>query len=209
MSFQISADSYVMPTSAGAYYCITSTQTDSARTILQKLLQQPSVPLLNNELISSWFPQNEQHGLQTLSHMQKLNWLQSCDQQQKVTQGSLEDLLPGMLKNLSSENKVLLADSLGFYLSSSGFPHETAEEISALSADLISLHQRHKGLLQGNLKLPSENWGLLDAAGYSQLGFWPLHIGEEVFSLVVSGMPRFEHTSFLDLVWTLHTRYAS
>jgi len=119
----------------------------------------------------------------------------------------MEESLPDILKLLSSENKALLADSQGFYLSSSGFTHEASEELSALSGDLGSLYSRHKGIIKGNLNIKSGAFALVDAAGYSQLGFWPLYIGDILFMLVVSGVPKFDQQAFVNLIWILHKRY--
>jgi len=63
-------------------------------------------------------------------------------------------------------------------------------------------------LLQGHLHLNSEAWGVIDAGGHSRLGIWPLHIGKYDFTLVMTGIPHFNHPNFVQLVWILMTRYA-
>ncbi len=209
MNFELQQESHLMPSPAGSYYCITSTSTNSARKLLRLLLQQETPPLITLEKLESWFSPDGEEGLQTLHHLQNLGWLQTMLNTDQVDKGALEDLLPGILEELSSDGKSLLIDSQGFCLSSVGFAHETAEEISALGADLVTLHDRHQGLLNNNLKFSSANWGLLDAAGHSQLGFWPLYIGKEVFSLAIANAPCLHRQAFLRLVWILHTRYAT
>ncbi len=209
MSYKLEQERYLMPSPAGAYYCITTKADNAARKLLRQFLQQQAAPLVTVELIETWFSPEQALGLQTLNYLQDLGWLQTMLVAEQVGQGSLETLLPDLLQPLSSETNALLTDSQGFCLSSVGFTHESAEEISALSADLVTLHGRHEGLLNNNLKLPSANWGLLDAAGHSQLGFWPLYIGKELFSLAIGGAPCLHHQAFMRLVWLLHSRYAS
>ena len=48
----------------------------------------------------------------------------------------------------------------------------------------------------------------MDAAGNSQLGFWPLFIDTQRFALILQGVPRFNQPVFTELVWALSTRYA-
>ncbi len=208
MSFQLQQESYLMPSPAGTYYCVAENSKNAARSLLRLLLLEDKVPLVTNELIESWFPDNVETGLQTLHHLQKLGWLQEMQGADQVNKKAFEDTLPAMLGNLSTDSKALLADSQGLCLASTGFVHESTEEISALGADLVILHSRHRGLLNSNLKYSSTNWGLLDAAGHSQLGFWPLYVGEELFSLAISSAPCLHHQAFFQLVWMLHNRYA-
>ena len=108
---------------------------------------------------------------------------------------------------LSSQSKVLLADTQGFYVCSQGFPHETAEELSALSADIASLQERHQRLVGNNLGLETSAWGLVEASGGSRIGFWPLFIGEQRFALIISGCPQFNQPALTSLVWALSKRY--
>ncbi|MFA5732666.1 MAG: roadblock/LC7 domain-containing protein, partial [Acidithiobacillus sp.] len=66
---------------------------------------------------------------------------------------------------------------------------------------------RHDRLLKNNLRVNTETWGLIDPAGRSELGFWPLFIGQQHFMLVISGTPRLQDQSFVTLVQDLDTRY--
>ncbi|MCP4432645.1 MAG: hypothetical protein GY806_16860 [Gammaproteobacteria bacterium] len=209
MSYTLDQESYLMPSPAGAYYCVMASVDNAARRLLRRFLSQESVALVTNELMQAWSAPEPELGLQTLHHLQGLGWLQTMPTAVEVDKGPLEDLLPRLLEQLSCEANALLTDSQGFCLTSVGFAHESAEEISALGADLVTLHSRHQGLLNNNLKMPASNWGLLDAAGHSQLGFWPLHIGQELFSLVIAGPPCLHRQVFMYLVWILHNRYAT
>jgi hypothetical protein len=109
---------------------------------------------------------------------------------------------------MSENGKVLLADMQGFYIASHGFPHEVAEELSGLSAELASIHERRSGLLMNNLGLVSNAWAIVDVFGNSQIGFWPLFIGKNRFVIAISGVPHFNQPEFVDLVWALSMRYA-
>ena len=117
-------------------------------------------------------------------------------------------MLPTLLSVLSGSNKALLADQQGFYLATYGFSHESAEELSALSADVASLYQRHSGLLKNNLGIDSSAWSIVDASGDSHMGCWPIFIGNQRFSLVLSGVPQMNQSAFTNLVWMLSKRYS-
>ncbi len=208
MSYEIINERYLNVTPAGAYYCMSSAESDLARNVLIKLLTLTTTMQASQKGFEDWFGSDSEQGIATLHHLQKLNWLTSSEEKLSCSSDKLEQVLPSLLGDLSSQQKVLLADSQGFYLSSVGFQHESAEELSALSAELISLQERHSGLLNRNLKFSSSSWGIINVAGHSQLGFWPLHVGKELFSLVIGGRPLLQHQSFLHLAWVLHTRYA-
>ncbi|MEJ2590775.1 MAG: hypothetical protein P8178_05120 [Candidatus Thiodiazotropha sp.] len=138
-----------------------------------------------------------------------MGWLSGVKETQAAPAGTLEDVLPGLLEQLSADGKALLADNQGFYLATSGFPHEAAESLSAVSADLSSLYERHRRLLANNLGQREQAWALTDAAGNSQLGFWPLFVGSQRFVLVIEGRPCFNQPAFRDLVWMLTLRYST
>ena len=161
------------------------------------------------ELLRQWLPSTpDVQIMELLYRMQQLGWIQGERGRRDAPQGSLETVLPGLLKQLSSSDKVLLADNAGFYVCNLGYPHETAEELSALSADIGNLYERHKGLLARNLGVRSEAWAIVNAAGSSEIGVWPLHIGSVRFSLIISGLSLFNQPAFTDLVWALSLRYA-
>jgi len=196
-------------TPAGAYQCASTDSTDPASKILAKLLGYRTCPPISAELINEWITIEMPAADKIIARMESIQWLECVNTPPSVDEGKLEDILPAILTPLSSDNKVLLADGQGFYICAVGIPHETAEELSALSADLSLLTERHQGLLKGNLNFSSSNWALVDAGGFSQLSFWPLRIDKEVFHLAIFGMPQLERNEFAQLVWLLHTRYAS
>ncbi len=206
--YRLTAERYVSPTPAGAYYAISGNSKDSARRFLFSLMQSPSTPLLTQEELTKLCGNDDiQESLELLHHVQKLGWIQAATEMQHAPQGTLEASLPGLLSKLSGSGKSLLADQQGLYLASHGFSHEAAEELSALSADLAALQQRHSGLLINNLGMNSAAWAIVNASGDSQMGFWPVFIGEHRFALVISGLPCLNQPAFTALVWTLSKRY--
>lgn len=199
---------YLYPTPAGAYYAIAGTEADKARQFLLRLLQEQQTPPLNIQHLLRVMDTDDQiKALELLHHCQKLGWVQGLEQAIQSPQTPLESLLPNLLERLSETGKVLLADEQGFYLASAGFPHEAAEELSALSADLASVYARRSGLLSNNLGTSSQAWGIVDAFGNSQIGFWPIFVGQHRFVVALSGIPHFNQDEFVTLVWALCVRY--
>jgi hypothetical protein len=62
-------------------------------------------------------------------------------------------------------------------------------------------------MLVNNLTIDSHAWAIVDAFGSSQLGFWPLFIGNSQFVITISGIPHFNRPDFVTLIWALSTRY--
>lgn len=207
-ALELVAGLFLYPTPAGAYYAVSAPDTDKPRRFLNRLLQQPTTPPLDSEHLQSLMASDDpQKALELLLHCQKLGWVQGVDQAFDSPRGALEEILPGLLAGVSENGKVLLADEQGFYLACSGFPHEVAEELSALSAELATVHQRRSGLLVNNLGISSHAWAIVDAYGNSQIGFWPMFVGTHRFVMAVSGVPHFNHPDFVSLAWALVTRY--
>jgi len=206
---------YIYPTPTGAYYAVSSTEDDKPRRFLKHLLQQRQTPSLTLENLlmlqkdSEGDSGDEETVFELLHHCQKLGWVQGLDAVKEFPQGALEDILPDFLKKISVGGKVLLADDQGFYLALSGFVHEVAEELSALGAEISTLHMRRSGLLMSNMGLGSHAWAVVNAAGKSQVGFWPVFIGKNRFVITVSGTPHFNQPEFVSLVWALSIRYSA
>lgn len=200
---------YLYPTPAGAYYAASSVESDKPRQCLKNILQQQQTPSLTIETLQSLMGHDdEKKCLELLHHSQKLGWIQGVNSARNYPSGALENILPQLLSSLSENGKVLLADQEGFYLVSSGFPHEVAEELSALSAEISTVHDRRSGLLRNNMGLGSNAWAVVDVFGNSHVGFWPLFIGKNRFVIAISGIPHFNQPDFVSLVWALSIRYA-
>jgi hypothetical protein len=200
---------YLHPTPGGAYHAVTTEAHTPTRQLIRALLQMESSPALTLAGLKDWSAlEDSEKACAALHRAQEAKWLQGLQMPLKCPDQPLSEILPGLLSQLSSQAKVLLADGQGFYLATHGFPHEVAEELSALSADLANLHERRSGLLLNNMGLNSSAWSIVDSAGNSKVGFWPLYLGKERFVLVAAGMPRFNHPDFVTLVWILSRRYA-
>ncbi len=206
--FKLIEGLYLYPTPAGAYQAVSAPESDKPRRFLQRLLQQPRTPALNLEQLCLLAEStDEAKVLELLHHCQILGWVQGVDGEISVPQGALEDIFPTLLAGISEDGKVLLADEQGFYLACSGFLHEVAEELSALSADLLTVHKRRSGLLINNLGINSHAWAIVNVFGCSQIGFWPLFIGGHTFVIAIAGIPHFNQAEFVSLIWILSTRY--
>ncbi|HED39842.1 MAG TPA: hypothetical protein ENJ13_05385 [Chromatiales bacterium] len=208
--YELDNEKFVLPSPAGVYYATASNQSDLSRGLLLALMTQVDSQPLTKEKLINWLSIDcIETTFELLHKIQQLGWLASSQEKQSAPAGALEEIIPPLLAVLSSSSKALLADQQGFNLASSGFTHEAAEELSALSADFVSLRMRHGTLLFNNLNIKTQAMGLIDAAGNSQLGFWPLYIGKHCFTLVMSGIPQFNQPAFTNLVWLLTNRYAA
>ncbi len=196
------------PTPAGAYYCVSGIQETPARKLLRSLLLGVSMPEFSLQNIQHMLNLDDKDDIiELILYCQKMDWLGGVEQSLDLPSGNLEEILPGLLRVLSDTHKVLLADTQGFYICAQGFTAETAEELSALSADIANMHDRHQNLIQDKLDLQTSAWSLVDAAGNSQIGFWPMFIGEQRFVLVIQGLPQMNQMQLTNLIWALYHRY--
>ncbi|MEE9327572.1 MAG: hypothetical protein V3U71_09785 [Cocleimonas sp.] len=208
-SFTLNNDLYINITPRGAYFATQDNSEDVTRNILLKLLEMDESPPLTEDTIVEICQDDVEDGSNLIHRMQKLGLVSGQKEIEVAPQQNLEDSLPELLGSLSNSKKVLLAEHSGLYLGASGFPHEAAEELAAISANLSEVYQRHKSLLQGNLGFNQHAWGLVDAAGNSEVGFWPLYIGYNQFALVIHGMPQLNRPAFKNLIWSLMRRYGA
>lgn len=207
--YTLTGEFYLHPTPAGAYYAASRPTPEPARAFLQRLIREPETPRLTTELLMQWTGQGEQDALEFVYRLQSSGFVQGLPVRVAVPPERIEALLPPLLAQLSDEGRAILAEKRGLYLGTAGFAHETSEELAALGADLATVHERHSKLLHGNMRLRSDGWGMVNASGYSEIGFWPLYFGEDYFILVVGGLPRFNQEAFTTLLWTLGVRYGS
>lgn len=201
---------YLSVTPYGAHYAVSDASRDPFRDPLIALMSQPRSPLLTEQAARDWCAtQDLQQALSALERLQSLAMVQGEPTSSEAPSGSLEQVLPPLLPALSEQGKALLADGQGFYLAVAGFRHETAEELAALSADIATLHARHSRLLANNLGIRETSWAVVDVAGASRIGIWPLHLAGQRFSLVIAGRPRLYQPDFARLVWALQLRYGA
>ena len=205
--YTLTGDFFLHPTPAGAYYAASRPERDPARTFLQRLMREQQTPRLSTALVQDWMSLGEQDALEFIYRLQSSGFIQGLPVQVEVPPDRIESLLPPILSQLSDEGRAILAEKRGLYLATAGFAHEQSEELAALGADLANVQERHAKLLHGNMRLRSDGWGLVNASGYCDIGFWPLYLGTEYFILVVGGMPHFNQEAFTTLIWTLGVRY--
>jgi hypothetical protein len=190
--YTLTGEFYLHPTPAGAYYAASRPTRDPARLFLQRLLRESETPRLTADLVQDWMSMGQQDALEFIYRLQSSGFVQGLPMHVEVPPDSIEAMLPPLLAQLSDEGKAILADKRGLYLGTAGFAHE-----------------RHARLLHGNMRLRSDGWGMVNAAGYCEVGFWPLYFGDDYFILIVNGMPRFNQEAFTTLVWTLGVRYGN
>ena len=186
---------FLLPTPAGAYFAAAAQAEDRLRGFIRLLFAQPASP--------AWH--DEDDGF--VRRLATAGWIQYLDAPRCAPRDTIEAALQSLLPPLAGSRSALLADAHGFHLASSGFSDSAAEALAALSADLASLHERHRRSLKHSLGLSGSAWAMPDAAGHSQLAFWPLHVGEHRFALVTTGVPHLNQPELVDLVWLLHQRY--
>lgn len=205
----IAEDKYIMLTPAGAYAIASQSDGGVGRQVLLNILSEPETPKLSMTALKRWSGLEAGQALTLLAQLQASALVQSLEQPKTCSEKPLEGLLPTLIAQLTDSEYSLLADPQGFYMASTGFEQREAEELAAISATLTTTYRRHQHLFNHKLAIPDSNWALVDASGNSALGFWPLHIGEYCFSLIMSGRPKFNQSAFVELIWALSSRYAN
>ena len=201
---------FILPTPGGAYYFAQDSSQNWRKDVLRILFSsKSSLPLNHLTLTQLFATQNKDNLNYKLEQCEKLKLIQVVDQQVHAPSGHLEEDLGEILQHFSKNGKVLLSDSQGFCIANHGFPAEMSEEISVLSADIAIMHKRRALNINKKLGLNSQAWSIVDAAGNSCLGFWPINIDKEMFVLAIEGVPFFNQPSTISLVWMLYLRYGS
>jgi hypothetical protein len=201
---------HLHPTPQGVYHAFSCLSQSPGKALIRALLGFEATLPMNLDDLRRWSGLGDsQQALELLDSARDQRWLRAFKTPRRCPEGSFEQLAPQLLARLSADGKVLLADGHGFHLASSGFEHGDAEELSALSADLAGLHERRPNSLPGRGDWRSSAWGTVDDSGRSVLGFWPVHIGEYRFVLVISGRPRLHNPAYVKLIWLLNLRYSS
>lgn len=207
MSLDDNAARYLQVTPSGAYYATVNSQPDDARAILLQLMSSEAALEFSIELFAELADMEESSAQALFDRLLARRFLGLVSEPTEPFKGSLEAGLVDILPSLSSSGKVVLGDDQGFCLASAGFEQDHADGLAALSADLIALHERHGRLLNTDLKLMGQSWGLLDPVGSSILGTWIVHIGSQSFALMIHEQPNLNQQSFVDLLSALAVRY--
>lgn len=205
---------YASLSAAGVFYLIANKPAQSdkyneAKTLLLNILLKGHQEPVSQQLIKQWgenLPLKE--SIKFFYRFQQLDYIRGLGAPQELPiRGPMEEIIPSYLAKLCSSGQGVLADHQGLYISSAGYPHEVAEELAAMSVDLMALQERHQRLLKNNLKMASESLAVVDGKGRSQLDFVPIYIGETRFCLVLSGVVQLESLAFINLVKLLAQKY--
>jgi|GEM_PF-75453 len=206
---KLNSNLYTSLTPAGAFYVVANKKVTPQKEFLLNIAIHGHKNKISQEMLLDWSQNNSlTETIKTFYRFQQLGYVQGVVSPQKINiEGRLDEVLDQYMVNLSSTKQAVLADENGLYICSVGYPHEVAEELAAMSVDLIALYKRHQVLINNNLKIASESLALVDAQGRSQLKFIPLHIGEHCFALVLGGIPHLQSDSFTNLVKLLAIKY--
>lgn len=205
----LSENLYLSVTPGGAFYATQDSKPEPGRNFIRNLLKEPETPLFNVNVARKLSGLDKSRSLEFVHWLQEAGLIFGREEAESASVEQLEQSLPRLLRSLSDAGKVVLAESQGLYLGSAGFPHEAAEELAALSANLASVYKRHQELLSGNLGYRERAWGLVGASGSSEVGFWPIYIEQNHFTLIIEGVPQLNQPAFRDLIWALEIRYGN
>lgn len=196
-------------TPAGTYFAISAAAEHPLRTAVFCLLAQPDhwpagAPQGAGKPAIAPIPTPE-----VADRLLQLDWASPVGKAEERSDASLEQLLPELLAALSADGCALLADHQGLQMAVAGFDEQQASGLAALSSEAIALGQRHRRLMRQTEGATPASWAMVDAAGSSQLGVWPLFIGGTWFALVIQGRPLLAQPAFVRLVRSLVRRVAA
>ena len=182
----------------GCYYATQSQEDTTYRLLLKKILAHDVTPALSN------FADEEKRDLVQMS---EAGLITLDEPQTSLPLGNLGHLMRYALPALSTQKSVVLSESHhALIIGYTGFSEEQAEELAVLAAQFYAIEQ-----LQERLKKPASlnnhAMGLMDPAGSSDVGFWPIYVADKVFCLAIAGTPRFNSDQFALLIWGLMERY--
>ncbi len=199
---------FLQPTPAGAYYAVANPEMNPERRLLLHLMAGPASQRGTVAALAAWSGQpSQQEALAVAYRAQERGWLEGFRSPQGPTPGPLEPIAARCLLALSSTGHGLLSDAQGFCVASQGFDDAASEFLAAVSADIASMHQRHARYLADASGTSTGAWALVDMAGNSRVGFWPLFVGEHRFVLALGGLPILNHPAIVEIVWALTIRY--
>jgi hypothetical protein len=207
--YELVEEFYLLPTASGAFHAVSSREDEPIRRLMLVLLKQQSSLQVTLENLCDWLEiSDEQEALGILHRAQSLSLIQGFREPQNISESGVGHQLQNILPHLSSIGKGLLVDWNGLSLVHCGIENRTADMLSALSADLISVQTRHAERLVDNLGLGTQGWAAVDTYGSSRIGAWPLYVGDAHFMLVLLGEPRMNVPEFITLIWVLINRYS-
>lgn len=199
---------YLLPTPAGAFHLACQKRTDTpAATLFAKIFEKDTLAKLTLADMQAMMDLSDDEFVTQIEAIYSLGWLEEQPDALQLPDGSLEQVLPQLLASLSSRGEALIADDHGFCLFQTGFSDDESDALAVMSADLAGIYSKYKSVY-GQAMLPTQAWSMVDAAGNSQLGVWPIRIGDkETFNLLIQGLPKLNHPNFVIIIWLLYSRY--
>jgi hypothetical protein len=205
----VGAGLFLQPTPAGAYYAVANPEPSPERRLLLATMRHHTSVRGTPDLFAEWCGQPIDAALATVHRVQEHGWLEGFQVPHGPSAGPLEPIASDAVHRLSSSGHGLLADGQGFCVASHGFEVEQSEFLAAVSADIASLHERHAAYLADASGSTSSAWAMVDMAGNSRVGFWPLFVGRDRFVLALGGLPALNQSALVELVWALSVRYGT
>ncbi len=203
--YQLTADVHVIPTSLGAYYAASNAQPEPARALIFGMMANDEMTSVSLDALRRYIGDSDP--LPLLYQMENARWIVGRAESEMLSTQHIEKDVPDLLRQLSGNGKALLTDTQGFYLTNAGFTHEQAEGLAIFAAEIATIQRKHAAMIRENLQLGVPAMAVVDSGGNSELGFWPLYIGEHQFMLIISGIPLFDRPAYMHLVWALCLRY--
>ena len=200
---------FLRVTPAGCYHAVESAGGTPERELLLALLRRPSTPPAESAFGGEEGSAEARIDADSLAtRLVDAGFAERVAAAESLPGGTLSECLPSVLGELSGAGGAVLVETRqGLLVEHAGVGREEAEELAALAADLLSLSERRAASLLERLGLPGGALGIIDPSGCSEVGFWPLHVGENVFTLTILGIPLLNNPAFRTLVWMLVERY--
>lgn len=208
--WEVIADRYVSVTPAGAYYAVESKEPDLYRQVLLNLLQINTTPRLDEAMACRLSGLAAPEAMQVFARLEAAQLVRGNAVPEDLPQGQLEAILPPLLARLSDRGNALLTDlQRGFFLDYTGYSQTQAEDLAVFASGLLRVYERHSGTLREDLGIASRGLAIVDPGGNSELGVWPLYVGDNEFALIVPGIVQLTHQAFRQVVWLLVQRYGN
>ena len=184
-------------TPAGCFHAVESQARTAERSLLLDVLQHTTSPSTGQPMHRRRISDRPELGRQRSTEAGLLTLCR--DPRGPCPIPSISDLLPDLLPTLSQRGRVVLTESRqGLFLDYVGVSLDQAEELAVLASGLRAIADRRSGLLADQLSIHSRAFGIVDPAGNSEIGFWPLHIGDNIFTLTIIGIPLLQHCNLPD-----------
>lgn len=208
-SYQFAENIYLAPTPAGAFYAVSNSTPEPLRNLLLALLRQDKTPTPITGKLIDWTGSSSVESMMALLHeAQLMAFIEGLEDPLELPGSGFGHDAEILLSFLSTSGKALLVDNTGCAIAQSGFDQESVEILCALSVDLATVQDRHEKRLEKHFDLSIHGWGPMDSSGSSQIGTWPIYIGDKRLLLVIPGEPRFNCEQFTLLIWSLVKRYS-